>query len=71
MGVGDQPHMAYCESNECDWSELADTDSDAAVMMVCHFVVKHPQRYHLLTGKDPEHVQHLYSEHIERFKEKI
>lgn len=63
--------MAFCESQLCDWSELADTEQEAAILMVCHFLTKHPDRYHLVTGRDPEEARKLYAEHLERLKEKI
>lgn len=53
---------------ECDWDRLCTSESLAREVAVLHVLVKHPQQYKEITGKDPEKAAFDYREQIEALR---
>lgn len=60
------PHLADC--SVCDWSRIGESAGEAKILAACHFVVKHPQEYGDLTGKDAALAEFEYMEFISAYR---
>ena len=58
---------AYClaEDPNCDWERFCDSEEIAKVLMTCHMVVKHPERYAFRTGNNPYEARRRYKQMID------
>lgn len=57
--------MATCLTYpNCHWDILVPKEEFAVIMEVCHMVMKHPDEYKAMTGKDPDEVKFHYREYI-------
>lgn len=65
-----QPWAATCEV--CEWSVTVDGGPDEAkIVAVLHVLDKHPLRYQLVTGKDPDVTKHEYREMLTKYRKVI
>lgn len=75
MGGGKQvtiePVMAFCRTMLCTWDHLVETEDQATVLETLHCLVKHPQKYKEMTGKEPEIAVKQYAEVIHNFRRDI
>lgn len=60
-----------CEESGCDWDTYDETEERVQVLWVLHMVVKHPQEYFNMTGKDPEEVMFQYKDWLNTFRSRL
>lgn len=60
-----------CPISDCHWDEMFETAEGAVVATTCHVVVKHPDEYRAMTGKEPEQAKKTYEDEIHYFRRKI
>jgi hypothetical protein len=60
---------ATCEN--CEWSRTMTTEAEARIVALLHILTKHPLRYKLVTGKDPDEAQHAYKEMIDKYRKDL
>ena len=65
------PVRSYVDCERCEWDHYADTDDETAMVAVLHVLVKHPEIYHQVTGRDPEEAAFRYREPIAAFRSSL
>lgn len=76
----DNTWMSTCQANlgsgsffeidkaKCDWSQIAPNEAIGKILSVLHVLVKHPEQYKEITGKDPERAAFDYRAELEKFR---
>lgn len=53
---------------ECGWSHVLFNENEAKLVSVLHVVVRHPEKYHETTGKDPANSEWEYRDYIRAYR---
>lgn len=65
------PTAAVCDVPECEWSYTAFNKPEAAAISVCHALLRHPEEYQRVTGKDPARMKYEYREFLYAYRKVI
>lgn len=53
---------------ECEWDHICPTEDMAKLLGALHVLVKHPDKYREMTGKDPDKAAYVYSKQIDALR---